>query len=86
MFINTAFSRLKLMNHFVIENDITLKPLGIAYLSSQTAVCRIEEIIKKLGLTILKYRSSPLLNISADKGSRMEDLTENFSSLSGGSM
>lgn len=57
------------MNHFVIENDITLKPLGIAYayLSSQTAVCRIKEIIKKLGLTIVKYRSSPLLNISEDK-------------------
>lgn len=73
---------------FVIENDITLKPLGIAYayLSSQTAVCRIEEIIKKLGLTIVKYRSSPLLNISEDKGSKMEDLTENYSSLSGGSM
>lgn len=54
------------MNHFVIENDITLKPLGIAYayLSSQTAVRRIKEIIKKLGLTIVKYRSSPLLNIS----------------------
>lgn len=88
MFINTAFSRLKLMNHFVIENDITLKPLGIAYayLSSQTAVCRFKEIIKKLGLTIVKYRSSPLLNISEDKGSKMEDLTENFSSLSGGSM
>lgn len=88
VFKNTAFSRLKLMNHFVIENDITRKPLGIAYayLSSQTAVCRIKEIIKKLGLTIVKYRSSPLLNISEDKGSKMEDLTENFSSLSGGSM
>lgn len=64
------------MNHFVIENDITLKPLGIAYayLGSQTAVCRIKEIIKKLGLTIVKYRSSPLLNISEDKGSKMKIL------------
>ena len=50
------------------------------------SLARIEEIIKKLGLTIVKYRSSPLLNISEDKGSKMEDLTENFSSLSGGSM
>lgn len=73
------------MNHFVIENDITLKPLGIAY-AYLSSVCRIKEIIKKLGLTIVKYRSSPLLNISEDKGSKMEDLTENFSSLSGGSM
>lgn len=54
---------------YVIEKDGTLKPLGIAfaYLISQTAVCRIDEIIKPLGLEIVKYCSSPPLNISEDE-------------------
>lgn len=73
---------------YVIEKDGTLKPLGIAfaYLLSQTAVCRIDEIIESLGLEIVKYRSSPPLNISEDESSEIEDLSERFSSLSGGSM
>lgn len=43
---------------FVIEKDETLKPLGIAFASlfSQTAVCKIDSIIDKLDLTIVRYR------------------------------
>lgn len=46
---------------FVKESDGTIKPLGIAfaYMNSQTAVCRIDEIVKSLDLTIVKYRTSP---------------------------
>lgn len=46
---------------FVKESDGALKPLGIAFafLNSQTAVCRIDEIVKSLDLTIVKYRTSP---------------------------
>lgn len=73
---------------YVIEKDGTLKPLGIgfAFLISQTAVCRIDEIIKALGLEIVKYCSSPPLTISEDESSEIEDLSKKFSSLSGGSM
>lgn len=72
----------------VIEKDGTLKPLGIAfaYLNSQTAVCRIDEIIKSLQLNIVKYCSSPPLNVSEDENSEIQDFTKMFSSLSGGSM
>lgn len=43
---------------FVIEKDETLKPLGIAFASlfSQTAVCKIDSILDKLDLTIVRYR------------------------------
>lgn len=42
---------------FVIEKDETLKPLGIAFASlfSQTAVCKIDSIIQKLDLKIVRY-------------------------------
>lgn len=72
---------------YVIENDRTLKPLGIAfaYLISQTAVCRIDEIIETLGLEIVKYCSSPPLNISEDESLEIEDLSKKFSSLLGAS-
>lgn len=49
-------------------------------------VCRIEEIIKKFGLIIVKYCSFLLLNIFEDKGLKMEDFIENFSFLLGGLM
>lgn len=41
---------------FVITNDGTLKPLGIAFAfsMSETAVCKIEKIVDKLDLVIIK--------------------------------
>lgn len=41
---------------FVITNDGTLKPLGIAFAfsMSETAVCKIETIVDKLDLVIIK--------------------------------
>lgn len=56
---------------YVIENDGTLKPLGIAfaYLQSQskTAVCRIDEIVDKFGLQIVRYKNSPSLNVTEEE-------------------
>lgn len=45
---------------FVMEKDKTLKPVGIAFASllSQTAVCKIDTIIKKLDLKIVRYGDS----------------------------
>lgn len=42
---------------FVEEKDTPLKPLGIAFASllSQTAVCKIDTIVNKLDLTIVRY-------------------------------
>lgn len=42
---------------YVMEKDETLKPLGIAFASlfSQTAVCKIDSIIQKLDLKIVRY-------------------------------
>lgn len=42
----------------MIEKDEILKPLGITFASlfSQTAVCKIDSIIDKLDLTIVRYR------------------------------
>lgn len=42
---------------FVIMEDKTLKALGIAFASlfSQTAVCKIDTIIQKLDLNIVRY-------------------------------
>lgn len=60
---------------FVIESDGTLKPLGIAFanLNSQTAVCRIDEIVNKLDLEIVKYGTSPALNVPEDEHSNSMD-------------
>lgn len=43
---------------FVEEEDTTFKPLGIAFASllSQTAVCKIDTIVNKLDLTIVRYK------------------------------
>lgn len=42
---------------YVMEKEETLKPLGIAFASlfSQTAVCKIDSIIQKLDLKIVRY-------------------------------
>lgn len=42
----------------VIENENTLKPLGIAfaYSCAFTAVCKIDKIVEKLNLEIVRYR------------------------------
>lgn len=42
---------------FVEEKDTPLKPLGIVFASllSQTAVCKIDTIVNKLDLTIVRY-------------------------------
>lgn len=42
---------------FVEEKDTPLKPLGIAFASllSQTAVCKVDTIVNKLDLTIVRY-------------------------------
>lgn len=56
---------------YVIENDGTLKPLGIAFaylqLQSKTAVCRIDEIVDKFGLQIVRYKNSPSLNVTEEE-------------------
>lgn len=54
---------------YVIENDGTLKPLGIAfaYLQSITAVCRIDEIVDKFALQIVRYKNSPSLNVTEEE-------------------
>lgn len=54
---------------YVIENDGTLKPLGIAfaYMTSQTAVFRIDEIVDKFGLQIVRYKNSPSLNVTEEE-------------------
>lgn len=68
---------------YVIENDGTLKPLGIAfaYMNSQTAVCGVNEIVERLNLKIVKYLTSQSLNVPEDKSSEVEDLTNNISLL-----
>lgn len=42
---------------FVIDNDSTHKPLGVGFalMSTQTAVCRIDTIVHKLDLQIVRY-------------------------------
>lgn len=54
---------------YVIENDGTLKPLGIAfaYLESITAVCRIDEIVTMFGLQIVRYKNSPSLIVTEEE-------------------
>lgn len=57
---------------FAIEYGQILKPLGIAFafLSSETAVCKIDTIIDELDLTIVRYGDSKQKqteNISSEK-------------------
>lgn len=42
---------------YVMENEHTLKPLGIAFANScsYTAVCKIDQVVEKLNLTIVRY-------------------------------
>lgn len=42
---------------YVIDNKNTLKPLGIAfaYSCSFTAVCKIDQVVEKLNLAIVRY-------------------------------
>lgn len=48
---------------FVVEEDLSEKPLGIAFAYSfkypYTYVCNIEEILQKLDLTLVRYRQDP---------------------------
>lgn len=64
---------------YVVESNGTLKPLGIAfaYMNSQTVVCRIDEIVDRLDLEIVKYGSSPALNVPKDKNSNAMDRNKN---------
>lgn len=66
---------------YVLEKDETLKPLGIAfaYMTSQTAVFRIDEIVDKFGLQIVRYRNSPTFNVTKDF--EPMDVTKNSCSL-----
>lgn len=71
---------------FVIENGQTLKPLGIAFafLSSQTAVCKINRIINKLDLTIMRYGDSKQKqadNISSERNQEPMCFTFTFNGM-----
>lgn len=53
---------------FVIDND-SLRPLGIAFafLNSETAVCRVDKIVKKLALEIVGcLENSELQNVCSE--------------------
>lgn len=49
---------------YVIEKENTLKPLGIAFAKSclYTAVCKIDKIVEKLNLEIVRYREEELMD------------------------
>lgn len=67
----------------VIEKDKTLKPLGIAfaYMKSQTAVCRIGEIVDKLDLEIVKYNASLAINVPEDGNLEAMETMETMESM-----
>lgn len=55
---------------FLIDSDESLKPLGIAfaYLSSKTAVCKIDMIVDALDLEIVKYDGNDKKRLSQQMG------------------
>lgn len=62
---------------YLIGSDGSLKPLGIAfaYLCSQTAVCKIDKIVDKLDLEIVKYVGNEQNNTSPQTGSTIYERT-----------